>query len=140
MKYIFLTEQFYNDYVHCTEIEQKQSRPYAQLLLEINNITFAVPLRSNIHHKYVLWSDKNNRCGLDFSKAVVITDMKYIDKTLIPHLRPNEYSALKNKDYFAKQKLQKYIHDYKRAQKYPDKDSNKKILKYSALQYFEEYL
>ena len=86
MRYIFLTEQFYTDYAHCTEIEQKQSRPYAQLLLEINKITFAVPLRSNIHHKYVLWSDKDNRCGLDFSKAVVIIDMKYIDKTLIPTL------------------------------------------------------
>ena len=140
MRYIFLTEQFYTDYAHCTEIEQKQSRPYAQLLLERNKITFAVPLRSNIHHKYVLWSDKDNRCGLDFSKAVVIIDMKYIDKTLIPHLRQNEYDALKNKDYFAKQKLQKYIHDYKRARKYPDKDSSKRILKYSALQYFEEYL
>ena len=140
MKYIFLTEQFYADYVHCTEIEQKQSRPYVQLVLELDGITFAIPLRSNIHHKYVLWSDKEHHCGLDFSKAVVVTDPNYIDRTKTPYLRQNEYKALKNKEHFAKQKLQKYIHDDKRAKKYSDKESNQKLLKYSALQYFEEYL
>ena len=74
MKYIFLTEQFYNDYAHCAEIEKKRERPYVQVYINLNGVDFAVPMRSNITHKYVFWTDKANKCGLDFSKAVVITN------------------------------------------------------------------
>lgn len=140
MKYIFLTEQFYNDYAHCTEIEQKSLRPYAQLILELDGVTFAIPLRSNIHHKYVLWSDRENCCGLDFSKSVVVVLPEYIEENRRPHLRQNEFDALRGKEYLAKRKLRKYIHDYKRAKKYPEIESNQRLLKYSTLQYFEKYL
>ena len=58
MKYIFLTQQFYDDYSHCTEIEKKKTRPYVQIYVQVNGIDFAVPLRSNITHKYAFWTDK----------------------------------------------------------------------------------
>lgn len=32
MVYVFLTSEFNNDYAHCTEIEQKVTRPYTQVL------------------------------------------------------------------------------------------------------------
>lgn len=38
-------------------------------------------------------------CGVDFSKAVVITDDKYIDMLTEPHIRENEFNALRGKDY-----------------------------------------
>lgn len=110
-RFVFLSADFYQRYPlsQYPEIEQKKTRPYIQVYIEINGIKFAIPLRSDIHHPHVLWTDKRNHCGVDFSKAVVITDEKYIDK-------------------------------YKRAKMEPEKSVNKVLLKYSTLQYFEEYL
>ena len=79
MKYIFLTNDFYRAYRHCPEIEQKQQRPYIQVQIVIDGVIFAIPLRSNINHPHVHWTDKPNRCGVDFSKAIVVEDKKYID-------------------------------------------------------------
>ena len=97
-------------------------------------------MRSDIHHPHVLWTDKQNHCGVDFSKAVVITDDDYIDKIREPHLRQNEFDALRGKDFKIKQKMQRYIDKYKMAKNEPEKTINKTLLKYSTLQYFEEYL
>lgn len=140
MKYIFLTEEFYSDYAHCPEIEYKIKRPYAQVLLKIEDLTVAVPLRSNINHPYVFWTDKENRCGLDFSKSVIITDEKYIDKSNRAHLRPLEFKALRHKDGIIKKELRKYIRTYKKARKNREIPRNDRICKYSALQYFEEFI
>ena len=100
-RFIFLTDEFYKAYPSelYPEIEQKQYRPHIQVYVEINGIQYAIPLRSEIHHPHVLWTDKNNRCGVDFSKAVVITDEKYIDMLREPHIRENEFNALRGKDY-----------------------------------------
>lgn len=141
-RFIFLSEDFYQRYpsVQYPEIEQKQTRPYIQVYVEINGIKFAIPLRSDIHHPHVLWTDKPNHCGVDFSKAVVIADDRYIDKMREPHLRQNEFDALRGKDFKIKQKMQKYIDKYKQAKLNPEKPVNKLLLEYSTLQYFEEYL
>lgn len=140
MRYVFLTHQFYRDHSHCSEIEKKILRPYAQVIIEINGTIFAVPLRSNIKHNHVLWSDKENRCGLDFSKTVVITRKEYIDENNTPRLRQIEFDTLKGKDHIAKQKLQTYIKHYKRAKRFPEFEYNKRLCQYSTLQYFEEYI
>jgi len=139
LKYIFLTNQFYIDYQHCTEIEQKVERPYVQVYININGVDFAVPFRSEINHPHVLWTDKENKCGLDFSKAVVIEHRDYIDTTLKPYIRPNEHAALIGKEFIVISGLLKYIERYKKAKTKSDKRS-KQLLQYSTLQYFEKYL
>lgn len=141
-RFIFLSEYFYQKYpsTQYPEIEQKKTRPYIQLYMEINGIKFAIPLRSDIHHPHVFWTDKKNHCGVDFSKAVVITDEKYIDTTTEPHLRQNEFDALRGKDFKIKQKMQKYIQKYKQAKQESDKPIHRTLLKYSTLQYFEKYI
>lgn len=141
-RFVFLSEDFYQRYpsAQYPEIEQKKTRPYIQIYVEVNGIKFAIPLRSDIHHPHVLWTDKQNHCGVDFSKSVVISDEKYIDTTSEPHLRQKEFNALRGKDFKIKTKLQKYIEKYKQAKKEPDKPINELLLRYSTLQYFEEYL
>lgn len=141
-RFVFLSEDFYQRYpsAQYPEIEQKKTRPYIQIYVEVNGIKFAIPLRSDIHHPHVLWTDKQNHCGVDFSKSVVILDEKYIDTTSEPHLRQKEFNALRGKDFKIKTKLQKYIEKYKQAKEEPDKPINKLLLRYSTLQYFEEYL
>lgn len=141
-RFVFLSNDFYNNYPHSLypEIEQKSTRPYIQVMVLINNVQFAVPLRSNITHPHVLWTDKKNRCGVDFSKAVVITKPNYVDSTKIPHIRQKEFDALRGKDYRIKSKMEKYIEKYKNAKKRLDLDINKELCSKSTLQYFEQYI
>lgn len=60
MKYIFLTDEFYNAHPKelYPEMIQKHDRPYVQVLLSIKNQLWAIPLRSHINHNYAIWSDK----------------------------------------------------------------------------------
>lgn len=139
-RFVFLTDEFYKVYPSelYPEIEQKHNRPYIQVYVKINGIQYAIPLRSDIHHPHVLWTDKKNHCGVDFSKAVVITDDKYIDMLTEPHIRENEFNALRGKDYKIKVKMEKYIEEYKKAKQDLNKKHYQNLVKYSTLQYFEK--
>ena len=139
--FVFLSDKFYRDYASCTEIEKKNTRPYIQVQVIVNGVLFGVPLRSSINHPNVLWTDKANRCGVDFSKAVVIADpQSYIDHSREPYIRPNEFRALKGKEHIIQEKLKKYIESYKKAKLHPEIERNHLLLRYSTLQYFEEYI
>lgn len=139
-RFVFLTDEFYKAYPSelYPEIEQKHNRPYVQVYVKINGVQYAIPLRSDIHHPHVLWTDKQNHCGVDFSKAVVITDDKYIDMLTEPHIRENEFNALRGKDYKIKVKMGKYIEEYKKAKQDLNKKHYQNLVKYSTLQYFEK--
>ena len=139
-RFVFLSEEFYNTYPASKypEIEQKNKRPYIQVCIEIKGIQYAIPLRSDIRHPHVLWTDKDNRCGVDFSKAAVISKDSYIDKTTDPHLRQNEFDALRGKDYKIKIKMEQYIEKYKKAKLDLSKPVNQNLVSYSTLQYFEK--
>ena len=53
LKYTFLTDKFYNDYKNCVEIEEKTDRPYIRIKICVDGVWWAIPMRSNIKHKYV---------------------------------------------------------------------------------------
>ncbi len=141
IKFVFLTPKFYQDYAHCPEMEQKQNRPYNLVLARVQSLDFAIPLRSNINHEHVVWSDMPQKCGLDLSKAVIITDTNiYIDWNNKPRIRQNEFNALKGKEHFIAQRMDKYIRDYIKAlgkQHLPDQQL---LVKFSTLQYFHNEL
>ena len=63
-RFVFLSDEFYKAYPEQTypEIEKKHNRPYIQIYVEVDGIQFAIPLRSNIYHPYVFWTDKTNHC------------------------------------------------------------------------------
>lgn len=140
MEYIYLSESFYRDYIECTEIEQKPTRPYIRICVRINGVLYAVPMRSHIKHKYVLWTNKDAGCGIDFSKAVVITKAEYIRQDRTPHIRQDEFDALKGKEHIVAQKMEQYIKAYKKAAARLDVPRNRMMCKYSTLQYFEKYI
>lgn len=77
---------------------------------------------------------------MDYSKAVVITDEDYIDRTRKAFLRPNEYKKLRGKDYTIKQQFENYVELYKQAKVDETVDHREEILTFSTLQYFEEYI
>ena len=138
MKYSFLSQKFYTDYPHhlFPEIEQKQNRPYTIICVNLNNHIFALPLRSHIKHPFAYLTDKKNKCGIDFSKAVYISNNRYLDKINKPYIRKNEFDYLKGKEYIIKKKFIKYLQDYVAAQK--SLDINKMTsFAYSTLHYFD---
>ena len=75
IKLVFLGDEFFRDYADCPEIEKKPNRPHLRMLMEINGLTFAIPFRSHISHPHSFITDKENSCGLDYSKAVILKDI-----------------------------------------------------------------
>ncbi len=78
-------------------------RGYGVVVIEINSLKFAIPLRSNIKHKasYITSKDRRpgfNGQGLDFSKALLITDERYISKETFK-ISADEKKKLRN-DFF----------------------------------------
>lgn len=140
-QFFFLTPAFYKDYAHCVEIEQKPTRPHIRVIVRAEGIDFAVPFRSHINHPHALLTDKANKSGLDFSKAIVITDYaRYVDTQSSPHIRPNEFNALRGKEFLAEQGMLRYLKQYRKALANPTVPRNSTLLKYSTLQYFSEYI
>ena len=142
MKYTFLSEKFYEDYPHekYDQMETKENRPYAHVHIEAYDRLFCIPLRSNIDHPHAYFTNKKEKCGVDYSKAVVIIKPEYIDNTTKVYLRQKEHNKLNGKDYKIKMQFMEYIKLYKQAkidETIPHRD---KILKFSTLQYFEDYI
>ena len=142
MRFAFLSEAFYKDYPseQFPEIEHKPNRPYVVVFVTVGERQFAIPMRSHITHPHAFLTDKTNRCGVDYTKAIVVLDEeKYLDTTKKPYIRPHEFDALRGKEYKIQCGLQKYIEKYKKA-KTSEKEIDKILVHCSALQYFEEYL
>jgi len=141
IKFVYLSQEFYSDYSHCSEMMLKDDRPHAQVQVSINELLFCVPLRSNINHPNAVWTDKANKCGLDLSKAVLILNPeKYIDALRKPQIRQEEFDYLRGKEVFIRNAMTKYISKYKSAKANQKIPRNQTLVKYSTLKYFERYI
>lgn len=138
---VFLTDEFYRDYANCPEIEKKPFRPHVCVAFLVDGHLCCVPFRSHISHEYAIFTDRDKRCGLDFSKTVVITDSeRYINQEKRAFLRQNEYEVFKKlTPNDVKTAMTRYLKQYKRAKKAPQVPRNREFLKYSCIKYFEEY-
>ena len=138
MNFFLLENNFYKDYSTCREILKKTNRPYAVFLIKLNNLTFAVPVRSHITHKYSIKTIGNK--GLDFSKAVVINDIqRYISKKHA-YINNREYQIIMEQKWKITKKMEDYIKKYKKALKDPSIPANKILYNSSCLQYFHAEL
>ena len=139
--FFYLTHEFYNKYKNCKEILYKPKRPYAVHLIEYNNLIFAIPIRSNITHEfsYKTIKEKNKSKGLDFTKTVIINDLKYLSKQPA-RINQKEYLKLDKNRHFIEKKILSYLKIYKKALQKPNTNKNKNILSKSTLQYFHKEL
>ena len=104
MKFCFLTDNFFELYKDCEEIEKKNNRPYATVcLLKYKDLYFAIPIRHHIKHQYAIFTDKEKTKGLDLSKTLIIKDLKYI-KAL-------EHQDIKKNYLLCSMSCLKYFHD-----------------------------
>lgn len=133
MRFILLSDKFYQSYGKYREILQKDGRPYACLEVEIDGIRFAIPFRHHIPHKYAFFT--YDTCGLDYTKAVVIKDESMISSE-IPTIEQKEFNFLKGKDSRVESGMRQYYKLLKNALRYRDNPRYANILRFSALKYF----
>ena len=92
-----LKDNFYEEYKDCPEILYKAGRPYTIVIMKIDNLTFAIPFRSNIttEHAYVFKKSsrgRNSRSGLDYTKAVVIREEHLGERVDVDNIQYREFS------------------------------------------------
>lgn len=133
MRYIYLSDDFYNRHATHTEIMQKRGRPYACLAVQIQGVTFAIPMRHHITHSYCYRTIGD--CGLDYTKAVVVEKEDIGQGT--PQIAQAEFNIIKKHETVIINGMRKYVALYIKAteRRSPFYDG---IRKYSALQYFED--
>ena len=145
MEFHRLSAAFYVEFGYYEEILTKEERPYYVLILELDALTYAIPLRSHITHPYCYIADNSNghNSGLDYSKAVIITDTaNYIDQVPVT-IRQHEFNVLKQHEYLIKKQFSSYVKSYKkdilrhqRNQVLPVSS----LCRYSTLKYFHKEL
>ena len=139
-QFVHLTAQFFADYAGCPEIEMKPDRPHLRVLVYSGSLCFAIPMRSHIAHPYAFMTDQANHCGLDYSKAVVITDEARYLIPSVKKIRQNEFNAMRGKERMITAGLERYIALYRKAKARPDIPRNQQLLRFSTLKYFEALL
>ena len=140
-----LSMDFYTNYpaTQYAEIEYKPSRPYVVMVIEIDGNKFALPLRTNIRHNYCYkfkntGRDTQSSTGIDFTKAVIVNDEKYIGApTTIDN---KEYVELMNKFYFVIKKFRNYLQGYIDYRRNGGNEFTVRKYKFTTLQYFESEL
>lgn len=119
-----LDKSFYTDHSHLKEAldnqdgnwERGKVRGYGIVVIEIDSLQFAIPLRTNIRHSACYITVRSSAQGvlgkgLDFSKALLITDEKYISNQVFK-IDNSEHKRLLDKEHFITQKFSKYVHRY----------------------------
>ncbi|MGL4392865.1 MAG: type III toxin-antitoxin system TenpIN family toxin [Fusobacteriaceae bacterium] len=146
MDFRLLTYDFFADFSaeKFPEIENKKDRPY-QISIAIieasQNKFFAVPLRSNIKHKYGFFTNKEKTKGLDFSKMLIL-DKKYISLGTVAYINIDERNFIVSNKNIIEKKILSYIKTYVRSCENIEIGKGnlkeKLLCKFSTLQYFHE--
>ncbi len=137
MDLVILSDSFFNKYINCSEILEKRNRPYVCLKVQINGVTFAIPIRHHISHTYCYRTGEDS--GLDYTKAVVITSPTDI-KRHKAQINQAEYNAIKGKEHVIANGMSNFIKVYIKAKAYPNNQNYSNIRSMSTLQYFERYI
>ncbi len=141
----YLSAEFYNKYNNADypEIENKNNRPYMVLLVSIDNNTFAIPFRTNVPHNNCYKFKNSTRptntvTGLDYTKAVIVNDSKYIGDAA--RINDSEYTELSDNRLFIIRQFRKFVADYIKYAKGKNTYYATKKFMYSTLKYFHNEL
>lgn len=107
------------------------------LTIKVNDVLFAIPFRHHIPHPYAFLT--LGECGIDYTKAVVLADSAYIGSET-PRIDSKEWNIVKRNENTIRREFEQYLKQYKKALKNRTIPRNARFLKYSTLQYFEEFL
>ena len=117
-----LTPDFHASNAVLTEGLADKGRGYGIVAININGLTFGVPLRTNLNHQYgvvldtIVKDGKTCRRGLDFTKALLITDpTNHIGGTF--QVSQAQLAKLRSHHHHIQTKFEKYINRYVKAVK-----------------------
>ena len=113
------------------------------MLIQIEDNTFAIPFRTRITHKYSSRFANSSRktdksTGLDFTKAVIVNDVKYIGASA--RVNDAEYSELDINHYVIIRRFKRYVSEYIKYKKGLLPTQVSANYKYSTLKYFHKEL
>lgn len=134
MKLVILSDTFYAKYGHFEEILKKKDRPYYCVAIRVEGHLFAIPLRHHIRHAYAFFTVED--AGLDYTKAIPIDDPAFISADT-PTIDSHEWNILRGNEDTIFNGFRRYIRQYKRALANKDNPRSSRLMKYSALQYFD---
>lgn len=111
---------------HSGNWEAGKTRGYGIVVIDFKGLKFAIPLRTNIKHDAayitVRSSEPNIKGkGLDYSKAVLIAQERYISNEHFK-IPAAEHKKLLNKEHFVTSKFEKYVERYRKAVIVSDKN------------------
>lgn len=121
-----LTEDFYIDNPNLLEAldggwsESAKVRGYGIVVISINSLVFGIPLRSHIKHKQAFFTDitQGSECearrGLDFTKALLLSDEKYLDNSSFK-VPVQQFDRIQDNHDHIVEKFTKYVQKYIRA-------------------------
>ena len=135
LQLIHLSPQFYSIYGKQPEILKKHNRPYVFLAIKIDGITYAIPFRHHITHRYAFFTGQDK--GLDYTKAVIIKNSSFIGKIGV-QVDQAEFNALKGKESRIAAGMRSFVAVYRKAIQYPNNPHYSFIRNCCALQYFPE--
>lgn len=155
IKFRQLTSDFYAEHNHLVEIVDKEKdgrivdkgRGYGVLLVSVKGYKFAIPLRSKMHinHKHNFTTKihevngKKVRHGLDYSKAVIITEDRFVSD--IPFFLEDKFDFIKidKSEQHIINSFEKFISKYIKAVQNDDKNVLNEY-KFSTLQNYHNEL
>jgi protein AbiQ len=151
-----LTPDFYAENSHLVEILDKDKRTgvitdkgrgYGVLLVDVKGYKFAIPLRSTMHinHRdnfttriHVVDGEKV-RHGLDYSKAVIIHESRYVSSAPFFLEDRSDYIKIKNAEHRIIPAFEKYVNKYIKAVQEQDRNILRRY-RYSTLQNYHNEL
>lgn len=141
----YLSAEFYNKYnsIDYPEIVSKENRPYMVILIQIENNTFAIPFRTNVKHNNCYKFENSTRetdsiTGLDYSKAVIVNDSKYIGAAA--RINDAEYTELDINYHVIIKQFTAYVKDYLKFVSGTLNEFQAQKYKYTTLKYFHKEL
>lgn len=118
MKLAKLSNDFFNKNNHLVEVldknaqgqwDNEKTRGYGVVLVSVaGGLTFGIPLRSHIRHKACYKT--TGEAGLDYSKAVLITDPAHVAGPF--KIPSDEYVKIADREAFITDRFEKYVERY----------------------------
>lgn len=124
-----LTPEFYKEHqlVQMQDKGEDKGRGYGVLLVEVRGYKFAIPLRSTLKldHQFCFPTRQVNETqqhGLDYSKAVIITDEdRYVSKKPFKLRMKSDYLAIIKRERTIVSEFQDFVEKYIQAVNDDDK-------------------
>ena len=124
MQIVFLSEKFYKEHRTHKEILPKKHRPY--LIVSVDDVRYGIPFRHHIRHKNSFIT--SGEAGLDYAKAVVLTDDRYIGSSA--RINTIDHSRVMVNFHKIRLGFVKFLKEYRRSRREPR-------FSFCALQYFD---